>query len=121
MLAADNKLFAVTLDGRVYCFGPAPSRTRKPHVAPRSGGVDQTSKEWTETARKILDFLDFDWDEQVLQYPDKARQRYITTPTYQGVAQPVYSRSIGRWRNYESQIEPLRESLQPFVETFGYV
>ena len=72
------------------------------------------------TARKILDFLDLDWDEQVLQYHDKARQRYITTPSYQGVAQPVYSRSIGRWRNYESQIEPLRESLQPFVETFGY-
>jgi hypothetical protein len=36
------------------------------------------------------------------------------------VAQPIYTRAIGRWKNYEALLEPTLETLRPFVRAFGY-
>jgi hypothetical protein len=55
MLAADGKLFVVTLDGWVHCFGPAPPRGKVSHFEYRPGGLDQQQDEWSETARQILE------------------------------------------------------------------
>ena len=48
------------------------------------------------------------------------RQKHVHSPTYEAVTKPVYSSSVGRWRNYEKQLEPYQEILRPFVEAFGY-
>ncbi|MBY0523921.1 MAG: PQQ-binding-like beta-propeller repeat protein [Gemmataceae bacterium] len=53
MLAADDRLFAVTLEGRIYCFGP--ERVENPKTfnlkPPPSPVVDA----WTKQAKTILD------------------------------------------------------------------
>jgi len=71
-------------------------------------------------ARKVLDFLGMPWDEQVLEYHRRAQSKHIHSPTYEAVTKPVYSSSIGRWRNYATQLEPYMGILQPYVEAFGY-
>jgi hypothetical protein len=71
-------------------------------------------------ARRVLDFLGLPWDERVLEYHRRAQQKHVHSPTYEAVTKPVYSSSIGRWRNYARQLEPYQEILQPFVEAFGY-
>lgn len=60
--------------------------------------------------RALIDFCGLDWDDQCLNY--HKTQRYISTPSDWQVRQPIYDRSIGRWRNYQAHIEPLRHALE---------
>jgi tetratricopeptide (TPR) repeat protein len=71
-------------------------------------------------ARRVLDFLGLPWDDCVLKFYARAQQKHVHSPTYELVTKPVYSSSIGRWRNYEQQLAPFQEALRPFVEAFGY-
>jgi tetratricopeptide (TPR) repeat protein len=60
-------------------------------------------KGWT---RKILEFLDLEWNEQVLNFQDT--QRIVLTASSWQVRQKIYTNSVRRWRNYQKFIEPLR-------------
>ena len=71
-------------------------------------------------ARRVLEFLDLPWDDAVLDYRSRAEQKHVHSPTYEAVTKPVYASAIGRWRNYERQLEPCQKILQPYVEAFGY-
>ena len=60
-------------------------------------------------ARRLLDHCGLDWNERCLRFhenPDAS-----TTASALQVRQPVYSHAIGRWRNYSTQLEPLRVRL----------
>lgn len=70
--------------------------------------------------RRILDFLSLPWDDAVLDYAERAKTRAIATPSYHQVVQPVYARSVGRWRNYRGAFADVLPILRPSVEAFGY-
>jgi tetratricopeptide (TPR) repeat protein len=72
------------------------------------------------TARRVFEFLGEPWDENVLQYRKRASERFVSTPSYADVSTPIYTRSIGRWRNYAQQLAPALPILAPFVREFGY-
>jgi hypothetical protein len=46
--------------------------------------------------------------------------KQVTSPTYEAVAQPIYTRAIGRWQNYRQLLEPALPTLEPFIREFGY-
>jgi hypothetical protein len=69
---------------------------------------------------KILDFLGLPWDEAVVRYAEHAKGRSIATPSYHQVVQPIYQRSVGRWRNYATAFEPVLPVLRPFIDAFDY-
>jgi hypothetical protein len=71
-------------------------------------------------SRRILEFLGLPWHDKVLKFYERAREKIVRSPTYKDVTQPVYQRSIGRWRNYAQHIEPVLETLRPFLKEFGY-
>jgi Sulfotransferase family len=60
--------------------------------------------------RTILDFCGLEWEPDCLNF--HRSKRAINTASYQQVRKPVYTRSAGRWRNYEKHLGPLLESLQ---------
>ena len=60
-------------------------------------------------ARKLVDFLELDWDDACLSFRDNPRQ--VTTASQIQVRQDIYRSSVGRWRNYERQLQPLREII----------
>jgi tetratricopeptide (TPR) repeat protein len=68
----------------------------------------------------LLNFLSLDWNDSVLEYQTHAGNETSSTPSYQQVSQPLYSRSIGKWRHYSKQIESDFSILQPWVKQFGY-
>ena len=70
--------------------------------------------------RRILTFLELPWDDSVLAYAERAKSRAIATPSYHQVVQPIYARSVGRWRNYREQMADVLPLLRPFVDAFGY-
>jgi len=71
-------------------------------------------------ARRVLAFLDLEWDDAVLDYADRAREKSIATPSYHQVVQPIYKSSVGRWTQYRPQLEPVLPILRPACEMFGY-
>jgi tetratricopeptide (TPR) repeat protein len=72
-------------------------------------------------ARTALTTLGMEWDDQVLQYRQRlTATKKVTSPSYEAVAQPIYTRAIGRWKNYEKYLEPAFATLEPFVREFGY-
>jgi len=71
--------------------------------------------------REIVEFLQLPWNDAVLAPADRAREKkYISTPSYSQVVQPVSSKSVGRWRNYKRHLAPLVPTVQPYLERWGY-
>lgn len=62
-------------------------------------------------SRRIMDFIGLPWDPACLDF--HLSERGVQTPSRWQVKQPVHTRSIGRWRNYEAALEPLLEVLDP--------
>lgn len=73
-----------------------------------------------QQARRALEFLDLPWDPTVLAYRDRLQAKPVNSPTYEAVRQPLYTRAIGRWRNYEKYFAPHLDRLQPLIKAFGY-
>jgi tetratricopeptide (TPR) repeat protein len=62
--------------------------------------------------RQIIDFLGLPWDDRCLRYWEKeGTDRTVMTLSYDQVNKPIYDSSIGRWRNYEKHLGPLKRAL----------
>lgn len=70
--------------------------------------------------RRMLAFLGLAWDDAVLAYAERAKGKAIATPSYHQVTQPIYSRSVGRWRNYRAAFADVLPILEPWLKAFGY-
>jgi len=71
--------------------------------------------------RALTSYLRLDWDGNVLRHVDSARERReIKTASYAQVTQPLYTRSIGRWKHYSKHLEPVLPTLLKWAERFGY-
>ena len=60
-------------------------------------------------SRRILDFLDLDFQEQVLEF--HKTKRIVKTPSASQVRQPIYKDSVAAWKNYEKHLQPLIDNL----------
>ncbi|MFD0893824.1 sulfotransferase [Luteolibacter ambystomatis] len=70
--------------------------------------------------RELAAFLGLDWRPEMLAHHQAADARPIGTPTYDDVSKPLYTRSLGRWRNYLPWLEPHLETLRPVLDAFGW-
>ena len=70
---------------------------------------EELVKDLESHVRAILEYCQLDWDERCL-HPDRSA-RVAVTASYQQVRKPVYTRSIGRWQNYEHQLADLLNVL----------
>ena len=61
-------------------------------------------------ARRVLGFLGLPWHEGCLDF--HRRERTVATASLDQVRKPIYTSSIGRWKHYEKQLEPLWRSLE---------
>ena len=71
-------------------------------------------------SRRVLDHLSLPWDDRVGTYRERLTQKWVTSPTYAQVSQPITTRASGRWSNYQSQLAPALEILEPVVEALQY-
>ena len=71
-------------------------------------------------ARKLTNFLEIPFDTRMLDYQATARTRSIQTPSARQVIQPLYTRSIGRWRRYADQLAPALPTLDAWAVRLGY-
>ena len=60
-------------------------------------------------ARRLIDHLELGWEQDCEDF--HTTEHATTTGSASQVRQPVYRSSIGKWRRYEKQLEPLAEAL----------
>jgi tetratricopeptide (TPR) repeat protein len=72
----------------------------------------------SETVRSVLDFIGLPFDERCLSFHEN--RRYARTASYAQVTEPLYDRSLYRYRNYIKHLEPVIPILQPTIERLGY-
>ncbi len=61
-------------------------------------------------SRRLIDFLGVPWDPACLEF--YRNQTAVLTSSSWQVRQPIYQRSVGRWRHYERHLGPLLEVLE---------
>jgi tetratricopeptide (TPR) repeat protein len=81
---------------------------------------EETVTDLEKEARRALEFLDLPWEPQVLLYRERLQKKAVGSPTYEAVSQPLYTRAIGRWKNYRKFLEPCLPILEESIDAFGY-
>src|SRR5690348_2347620 len=70
---------------------------------------------------RLGDFLEVADASSMMDFASNARRkRFIATPSYAQVTQPVSTAAVGRWMHYREQFEPVLPILRPWIERFGY-
>jgi hypothetical protein len=70
--------------------------------------------------RAIADFLGLEWDPAMIDASRRSERKAVRTPTYDDVTRPLYTRALGRWKNYERYLAPGLPTLAPFLAAFSY-
>jgi hypothetical protein len=70
------------------------------------------------SVREMLEFVGEDFDAACLTF--HRNSRYARTASYAQVTEPLYDHSVGRWRHYRKQLEPVFPILAPAMERLGY-
>jgi len=60
--------------------------------------------------RLMLDACGLDWQEQCLRFYEN--KEASTTASTAQIRRPIYKSSVGKWRDYEKQLQPVAEILQ---------
>jgi len=60
--------------------------------------------------KKLLSYCGLDWEKTCLEF--YKHKRIVKTASVAQVDRPLYTSSIGRWKNYEEHLRPLREILR---------
>ena len=69
----------------------------------------------------LLKFLNLEWDNKLKEFYKTAENRgIINTPSYNQINKPLYTNSIGRWKNYKKYFEKLDPILKKWNSKFGY-
>ena len=77
--------------------------------------------DFEKTTKEIFKFLEIDWSDSTKNFHITAKKRLnISTPSYNQITSPLYTRSISRWKNYEKEFKGLKNILDPWLEKFGY-
>ena len=67
-------------------------------------------KDLENESRQLLDYCNLEWQAQCLKFHEN--KEASTTASTAQIRRPVYQSSIGNWRKYESQLQPMVDVLQ---------
>ncbi|MEZ5560021.1 MAG: sulfotransferase [Pseudomonadales bacterium] len=60
-------------------------------------------------ARALIEFVGLPWEDACLQF--HSQDSAVATASAVQVREPAHTRSVGRWRRYEAELEPMRRVL----------
>ena len=75
-----------------------------PVTWPEISGL-MSPKRRARAARRMIDFCGLEWDPACLAFHES--KRTVRTASLSQVRQPVYKKSVQRWKNYEDALKPL--------------
>ena len=82
---------------------------------------EDTVLNFEKTTKDIYKYLGLDWSEETKDFYKTGKDRLdISTPSYDQVTNPLYSKSVNRWKNYEKEFEDVKNILDIWVNEFDY-
>ena len=73
-------------------------------------GYEDVASRLEPSARALIDYLELPWEDACLEF--HKQKSAVTTASAVQVREPAHTKSIGRWKRYEQQLEPLRDELE---------
>lgn len=70
--------------------------------------------------RRVTEFAGLTWHPEQASFHEASRRKFVFSPTYNDVTQPVHKRAVARWKNYAEALAPVQEKLAPYCRAFGY-
>jgi len=70
--------------------------------------------------KAVCAFIGVPWDAAMKNFAATARGQDIRSPSARQVRRGLYAGSVGQWRRYRAELEPVLPILQPWAERFGY-
>ena len=64
-----------------------------------------------EESKRLIEYIGLDWDESCLKFYES--DRLIRTASITQVRQPIYNKSVAKWKRYENYIADLFDPLSP--------
>lgn len=71
---------------------------------------EETVGDLEPNARRLIEFLDLNWEDQCLTFYEQ--KGAVATASAVQVREKPHTRSVGRWRRYETQLAPMRAALE---------
>lgn len=71
---------------------------------------EETAKDLEPNARALLNYLDLPWEDACLEFHQQSSA--VSTASAVQVREPAHTRSIGRWLQYEEQLQPMLKALR---------
>lgn len=71
---------------------------------------EQTARDLEPNARALIDYLELPWEDQCLDFHQS--QATVATASAAQVREPAHTRSIGRWKKYQQQLQPMLQTLR---------
>ncbi len=71
-------------------------------------------------AREIAKFLGLAFEPAMLRFDETARSRAISSASARQVINPIYDRSLQRWRRYKRELTPVLPHLEKWARRLGY-
>ena len=71
---------------------------------------EDTARDLEPNARALLDYLELPWEDACLEF--HRQDRAVSTASAVQVREPAHTRSIDRWRRYESSLQPMLAALR---------
>ena len=73
------------------------------------------------TLKSLIKFLEVEWSDDLRNFYSTASKRgIIHTPSYNQVNMPLYTNSIGRWKNYSKEFSNVNPILNKWMKIFEY-
>jgi tetratricopeptide (TPR) repeat protein len=89
-----------------------------PHVHPVK--YEDLVTEQEKTTRQLASWTGMEWNDELLNYREKAKEQAATSPTYEQVTRPIYTDSLEKWRHYQELLEPAMPLLEQAATRMGY-
>jgi len=70
---------------------------------------EDTARDLEPNARALIDYLELTWEDACLEF--HKQDTAVSTASAVQVREPAHTRSIGRWKRYETQLQPMVEEL----------
>jgi tetratricopeptide (TPR) repeat protein len=92
-------------------------------LAPHSREVryEQLVADFEPQVRDIVSFLGLPWDDAVAAPGKRATEKkFVSTPSYSQVVQPVTTKAVDRWHNYRGHFDEVLPIVAPLLARWSY-
>jgi len=66
--------------------------------------------------RRILDYCGLEFEDSCINFYETDRS--VRTPSSEQVRQPIYQSGVEQWKNFEPNLDPLKQALGPVLERY---